>query len=105
MNMSTLFRRWRWAAGLLVAGAVVFGLMGAADAPSAPAAAGPALGPLERPLWLRYPAISPDGTQIAFSFEGNLFVVPAAGGTARALTANGHHNFMPVWSPDGKFIA
>jgi len=103
--MSTLFRRWRWAAGLLVAGAVVFGLMGAADAPSAPAAAGPALGPLERPLWLRYPAISPDGTQIAFSFEGNLFVVPAAGGNARALTANGHHNFMPVWSPDGQYLA
>jgi Tol biopolymer transport system component len=63
------------------------------------------LGPLQRPLWLRYPAISPDGRQIAFSFEGNLFVVPAAGGTARALTANGHHNFMPVWSPDGKYLA
>ncbi len=63
------------------------------------------LGPLQRPLWLRYPAISPDGRQIAFSFEGNLFVVPAAGGLARALTANGHHNFMPVWSPDGNYIA
>ena len=62
-------------------------------------------GSLERPLWLRYPAISPDGREIAFSFEGNLFVVPAAGGVARALTANGHHNFMPVWSPDGKYLA
>jgi len=98
--MHSLFRRWHWTAGLLWAGCIICGLRAAADTP-APAD----LGPLERPLWLRYPAISPDGTQIAFSFEGNLFVVPAAGGTARALTANGHHNFMPVWSPDGQYLA
>ena len=31
------------------------------------------LGPPSPPLWLRYPAISPDGKSIAFSFEGHLF--------------------------------
>jgi tricorn protease len=93
---------WRLMAALtLIAGA----LSGCLVAAEAPAPAGAGLGPLERPLWLRYPAISPDGREIAFSFEGNLFVVPVAGGAARALTANGHHNFIPVWSPDGKFLA
>ena len=36
----------------------------------------------ERALWLRYPAISPDGTTVAFSYRGDLWKVPATGGTA-----------------------
>lgn len=63
------------------------------------------LGPLTQPLWLRQSSISPDGTQIAFTFQGNLYVVPAAGGAARLLVANGHHTTAPVWSPDGQLIA
>ena len=42
----------------------------------------PALGVENNPLWLRYPAISPDGKTIAFSFRGHIFTVPAAGGLA-----------------------
>ncbi len=76
---------------------------------AAPAAAlapsSPELGPLRDPLWLRYGAISPDGREIAFAFQGDLFVVPSAGGTARALVATGHRSFQPVWSPDGRSIA
>jgi tricorn protease-like protein len=64
-----------------------------------------ALGPLANPLWMRYPALSPDGSQIAFAFEGSLFIVPAGGGVARLLVANGHHSFAPVWSADGRRIA
>jgi tricorn protease len=62
-------------------------------------------GPEMHPLWLRYPAISPNGTTIAFSFRGHLFTVPASGGLATPLTAGTAHDTAPVWSPDGKFIA
>lgn len=57
------------------------------------------------PEWLRYPAISPDGKTIVFTYKGDLYRVPAAGGTAMPLTLHEAHDFMPVWSHDGKQIA
>src|SRR3981081_1796819 len=63
------------------------------------------LGPNPQPLWLRYPSISPDGKTIAFSFQGPLFLVPAGGGLAQALTAGSAHDTAPVWSHDSKSIA
>lgn len=57
------------------------------------------------PLWMRYPAISPDGTQIVFSFKGDLYKVASIGGTAVALTNNPAYDTRPVWSHDGKKIA
>jgi Tol biopolymer transport system component/C-terminal processing protease CtpA/Prc len=63
------------------------------------------LGRQSAPLWLRYPAISPDGKNIAFSFEGHVFIVPSAGGVAQPLTAGPAHDTFPVWSPDGKLVA
>ncbi|HEX4845304.1 MAG TPA: hypothetical protein VFV26_03740 [Geothrix sp.] len=59
----------------------------------------------ETPLWLRTPAVSPDGTAIAFSYQGRLYRVPATGGLAAPLTLGEAHDFMPVWSRDGKWIA
>lgn len=55
--------------------------------------------------WQRYPAISPDGRTIAFTYMGDLYVAPAAGGTAIPLTTHPAHDFMPVWSHDGRQIA
>jgi tricorn protease len=57
------------------------------------------------PLWLRYPSISPDGNTIVFSLKGDLYKVDARGGTASVLTVSEGYDFMPVWSPDGKWIA
>ncbi|WP_247237182.1 S41 family peptidase [Telluribacter sp. SYSU D00476] len=57
------------------------------------------------PSWLRYPSISPDGKTIVFTYKGDLWRVPAAGGTATPLTLHEAHDYMPVWSRDGKSIA
>lgn len=59
----------------------------------------------QKPLWLRYPSISPDGSTIVFTYQGDLYTVSSGGGQATLLTAHPSHDFMPVWSPDGKNIA
>ncbi len=59
----------------------------------------------DRALWLRYPAISPDGKTIAFEYRGNLWKVSSEGGVATPLTVGDSYNSMPVWSPDGSKIA
>lgn len=56
-------------------------------------------------LWLRYPAISPDGGTIAFTYQGDLWKVPSEGGTAILLTTHSAIDTKPVWSPDGRSIA
>jgi tricorn protease len=57
------------------------------------------------PKWARYPAISPDGSTIVFTYKGDLYKVPSAGGQATQLTFHEAHDYQPVWSPDGKQIA
>lgn len=57
------------------------------------------------PLWMRYPAISPDGKQIAFTYKGSIYVVPSEGGHAQRITPMSGYNYAPVWSPDSKTIA
>ena len=58
-----------------------------------------------RPLWMRDVQISPDGASIAFTYKGDIWVVPTQGGMARQLTATDYYETTPVWSPDGKSIA
>lgn len=59
----------------------------------------------QSPKWLRYPSISPDGQTIAFSYKGDIYTVPVSGGVATAVTNHEAHDFMPVWSNDGRQIA
>ena len=58
------------------------------------------------------PAISPDGTQVAFMALGDLWLMPipstslgAGGGAARKLTNDQFVEMDPTWSPDGRSIA
>ena len=54
---------------------------------------------------MQYPAISPDGSLIAFAYHGDLWTVVAEGGVATRLTVHGARDIAPVFSPDGKTIA
>ena len=65
--------------------------------------AGTAIGQ-ESPRWIRKNSISPDGTKIAFSYKGDIFIVPAAGGTARQITTNAAYDSEPLWTADGENI-
>ncbi|MDX1349746.1 MAG: S41 family peptidase [Putridiphycobacter sp.] len=59
----------------------------------------------ESSQWVRFPAISPDGKTIAFSYNGDICTVPVSGGKATILTLSEGYDHMPVWSPDGSKIA
>jgi Tol biopolymer transport system component len=55
-----------------------------------------------------YPAVSPDGTEVAYMVESqdtsDLFVTNIATSATRQLTQATGHNTQPAWSPDGKRI-
>lgn len=59
----------------------------------------------EEAMWLRYPAISPDGKNIVFSYKGDLWKIGTEGGLATPITLHNAHDYQPVWSNDGKQIA
>lgn len=60
-----------------------------------------ALVPVDLP---RHPAISPDGTRISFSWQGDLWVAPAEGGLANRLTIEPGFELASRWTPDGSGI-
>jgi len=57
------------------------------------------------PRFATDPAVSPDGSEICFVYDGELWRVPWEGGAALRLTATQEDEFGPQWSPDGKTIA
>ncbi len=64
-----------------------------------------AMAATQAPLWLRDVKISPDGKEIAFTYKGDIYIVPTGGGTALRLTHSSSLDSYPVWSPDSKKIA
>ncbi|MDE7136014.1 MAG: peptidase S41, partial [Muribaculaceae bacterium] len=58
----------------------------------------------ETPLWLRNVKISPDGENIAFTYQGDIYTVNAAGGKAKRITTSTAYDTNPIWSPDSKKI-
>ncbi|NJO87765.1 MAG: PDZ domain-containing protein [Chloroflexia bacterium] len=56
-------------------------------------------------VFARFPAVSPDGKQITFSFQGDIWVSSIDGSLARRITIHQGYESNPKWSPDGKQIA
>jgi tricorn protease len=86
----------KFSSGILLVLFLAAAIPGAAAAPAQPG---------DNPLWLRYPAISPDGQTILFCFKGDIYKVPSSGGQALPLTISEAYDYAPVWSHDGKSIA
>ncbi|HMN95104.1 MAG TPA: S41 family peptidase [Phycisphaerales bacterium] len=53
----------------------------------------------------RHPSISPDGSEIVFSWRGDLWKVGSGGGLASRLTSHPQDELASAWSPDGRTIA
>jgi serine/threonine protein kinase len=97
--------RWRLAAvigvGLLCVAAVVAG--GYLMRSGRPMPPGIVL-PLTSDGDAESPTFSPDGTQVAYQRNNDLYVKMVEGGTPLRLTSN-HSSYGPKWSPDGRWIA
>lgn len=98
------------AALLTVLSAVAFPLAGA-DGLTRSGAGGSAQDPRQEPVEVTLTegtniaaALSPDGTTIAFDLVGRIWVMPAAGGRAEAITDPVGDARQPSWSPDGDRI-
>ena len=51
------------------------------------------------------PALSPDGSRLAFSWAGDLWIAASRGGAARQLTTHAAYEGDPAFSPDGARLA
>jgi TolB protein len=52
-----------------------------------------------------HPRLAPAGDRVAFSYQGAVWVMPAAGGAMTRLTDGDGFDIEPAWSPNGKRIA
>ena len=52
-----------------------------------------------------HPSLSPDGKQIYFSYDGDIFSVPSSGGQATAVITMPGAQDSPLVSPDGRWLA
>jgi Tol biopolymer transport system component/imidazolonepropionase-like amidohydrolase len=62
-------------------------------------------GPTVKARLIRWPTLSPDGKQVVFGALNKLWLMNLPQGTPRRLTNSSIGEFMPAWSPDGRYIA
>src|SRR4029077_10281031 len=53
----------------------------------------------------RMPALSPDGSRLAFVYRGDVWIADSAGGRATPLTRNVEMDAYPHFSPDGTGVS
>jgi serine/threonine protein kinase len=94
---------------VLLAASAVFWSMRSGRSPSTPEMKTVVL--TSYPGEQRDPALSPDGKQVAFSWNGekednfDIYVKLVDAGTPVRVTQNPSADIRPVWSPDGRFLA
>jgi Tol biopolymer transport system component/C-terminal processing protease CtpA/Prc len=82
------------------------GTRATAQTPPSPGDSGLLALPNDQPVrGMGWPALSPDGKTLCFTFLGDLWTVPVTGGIASRLTVHEALDANPRWSPDGKWIA
>jgi tricorn protease len=59
----------------------------------------------QAPYFVSNPTLTPDGQSIIFSYQSDLWMVPADGGVATRITAMDGTETRPAVSPDGKWLA
>ncbi|HEY3128920.1 MAG TPA: amidohydrolase family protein [Acidobacteriota bacterium] len=53
---------------------------------------------------IRWPVLSPDGKRVAFGSLNKLWIMDLPSGSPRRLTNLAMGEFMPAWSPDGRYV-
>lgn len=53
---------------------------------------------------IKFPALSPDGNDIAFSYQGDIWTAKTNGSNPRRLTIHEGYETNPIWTPDGKSL-
>ncbi|MFP4047274.1 MAG: hypothetical protein ACLFT4_05895, partial [Bacteroidales bacterium] len=60
----------------------------------------------ESDQFIRYPALNKDGSKIAFSYQGDIWVKSLDdNSSANRITLHEAYEYAPVWSPDDENIA
>lgn len=60
--------------------------------------------PTVRARLIRWPALSPDRKHLAFNALSKIWIMDLPSGSPRRLTDSSVGEFMPTWSPDGRYI-
>ncbi len=53
-------------------------------------------------LLINFPALSPDGKQMAFSYQGDIWTASHDGSAPKRMTIHEGYETKPIWTPDGR---